>query len=82
MASLSFEYEGLGRLDEAEGLAERGLALLRPQRGGRESIFGMFSCLLTLVVVAQRRGQFRRAIAFLHEQEVLGLFRDSGGHLT
>ena len=74
MASLSYEYEGLGRLDEAEELAERGLALLRPHPGGRETIFGMFNCLLTLAVVAQRRGQFRRAIAFLHEQEALGLF--------
>ncbi len=82
MASLSYEYEGLGRLDEAEELAERGLALLRPHRGGRETIFGMFNCLLTLAVVAQRRGQFRRAIAFLHEQEALGLFRDSGGQLS
>lgn len=34
MGGLSYGYEGLGRLDEAEELAERGLALLRPRLEG------------------------------------------------
>ena len=77
---LSYVYTGLGRLDEAESLAERGLALARPLPEAREDTCGLFDCLLTLAVVAQRRGQFQRAIAFLHEQEALGLF--SGGLLS
>ena len=69
-------------MDEAEELAERGLALLRPRLERDEDGFGRFNCLLTLAVVAQRRGQFQRAIAFLHEQEALGLFRNQGRLLS
>ena len=84
---LAYVYTGLGRLDEAEQLAERGLALARPLPGARDDICGLFDCLLVLAVVAQRRGQFQRAIAFLHEQEALGLFNEGrllarGRHLS
>ena len=77
---LGYVYTGLGRLDEAESLAERGLALARPLPEARDDICGLFDCLLTLTVVAQRRGQFRRAIAFLLEQEALGLFDEGRLH--
>ena len=77
---LGYVYTGLGRLDEAEKLAERGLALARPLPEARDDICGLFDCLLTLSIVARRRGQFRRAIAFLLEQEALGLFNERRLH--
>lgn len=82
LGRLGLKYVEFGRLDEAEALAERGLALLRPLQEGREDLGSMFLCLLTLASVAQLRGQFRQAKAYLLEQEALGVVRSQGRHLT
>ncbi len=82
MAHLGFEYATRGRLDEAERLAGRGLALLRPLRDALEDTFGMFMCFIALTIVAEEKGQFDQVFAYLQEQEALGLVRFQGRHLN
>ena len=79
---LANEYADLGRLDEAETLAERGLALLHQCPAEGENVPGFYTCLLALAVTAQHRGRFERAVAFLQRRAALGLFQSQGRLLT
>ena len=82
LGHLGYVYALNGPLDEAEAFAERGLALLRPLRDELTDTFPMFMCFIALSIVAERRGLFQQAIAYIKEQEALGLVRFQGRHLN